>query len=149
MRLPKGSAQIRRAGMDKVRGQCHCGAVVFRTTLTDGIKTARRCDCSICRMRGAVAVSAPVDGFEIIKGREFLTLYQFNTRTAEHYFCKVCGIYTHHKRRSNPSQYGVNVACLDGMSPFDFAELPVMDGQRHPDDGGGGIAGWLCWRKAP
>ncbi|WP_267434216.1 hypothetical protein [Sphingomonas sp. GM_Shp_1] len=41
---------------------------------------------------------------------------------------------THHQRRSNPDQYGVNVACLKGVPPFDFAEVPVNDGVNHPSD---------------
>jgi hypothetical protein len=86
-------------------------------------------------MRGAVAVSADLDGINITQGQELLTVYQFNTRTARHYFCSRCGIYTHHQRRSNPKQFGVNVACLAGVSPFDFAEVPVLDGTRHPSDG--------------
>ena len=55
-------------------------------------------------MRGAIAVSAPLDGIEINRGKDILTRYQFNTDTAKHYFCSVCGIYTHHQRRSNPTQ---------------------------------------------
>ncbi|MEM7723512.1 MAG: GFA family protein [Pseudomonadota bacterium] len=118
-----------------LNASCHCGAVRFRVTLSDSLKTARRCDCSMCRMRGAVAVSAPLDGVVFTQGEDNLTLYQFNTRVAEHYFCKTCGIYTHHKRRSNPDELGVNVACLEGLSPFDFAEVIVNDGQSHPSDG--------------
>ncbi len=79
-------------------------------------------------MRGAVAVSARLDGFTIVEGADKLSLYQFNTGTAKHYFCSVCGIYTHHQRRSDPTQYGVNVACLEGVSPFDFEEVEVYDG---------------------
>jgi hypothetical protein len=120
-----------------INGACHCGAVKFRVDLTDGLRTARRCDCSLCRMRGAVAVSAPLHGLTILAGANNLTLYQFNTRVAEHWFCKTCGIYTHHKRRSNPTELGINVACLDGHSPFDFTEILVNDGQRHPSDGTG------------
>jgi hypothetical protein len=86
-------------------------------------------------MRGTIAVSADLDGIHITHGAELLTVYQFNTNTAKHYFCSRCGIYTHHQRRSNPKQYGVNVACLDGVSPFDFQEVPVYDGTRHPRDG--------------
>ena len=70
-------------------------------------------------------------------GEEFLTLYQFHTLTARHYFCRICGIYTHHQRRSDPSLYGVNAACIKGVSPFDFAEVPVVDGISHPSDTGG------------
>lgn len=88
-------------------------------------------------MRGAVAVSAEMGGVRILDGEENLTSYRFNTGTAQHFFCSCCGIYTHHQRRSNPNQYGVNVACLDGVSPFDFAEVPVVDGVHHPNDNGG------------
>src|SRR5690554_6715209 len=93
---------------------CHCKAVHFRVRLIDGFNTVRRCSCSYCRMRGAVAVSAELGDIEFVKGEDNLALYQFNTRTARHYFCKTCGIYTHHQRRSNPGQFGVNVACFEG-----------------------------------
>ena len=117
------------------QGSCHCGAVRFTAKLADGFRSVRRCTCSYCRMRGAVAVSADLDGIEITQGAELLSVYQFNTNTAKHYFCSRCGIYTHHQRRSNPRQYGVNVACLERVSPFDFHEIPVYDGTRHISDG--------------
>jgi hypothetical protein len=117
-----------------LKGSCHCGAVKFTTTLTEGFASARRCTCSICRMRGAVAVTSTPEAFRITQGEDKLATYRFNTGVAEHHFCSVCGIYTHHKRRSNPNQLGVNVACLEGVSPFDFQELVVHDGQRHPGD---------------
>lgn len=122
--------------MTERNGACHCGAVRFCVRLTDDLNTARRCTCSYCRMRGAVAVSAEVGGVNILEGAEALTEYRFNTGVAKHWFCSRCGIYTHHQRRSNPSQYGVNVACLDGVSSFDFAEVPVNDGVAHPSDTG-------------
>jgi hypothetical protein len=122
---------------DVLAGRCHCGAVRFEATLVDGFATIRRCTCSYCRMRGAVVVSAAMGGVRIVEGGDALTSYRFGTRTAEHFFCSRCGIYTHHQRRSNPNQYGVNVACLDGVSPFDFPEVPVVDGVNHPSDVGG------------
>ena len=129
---------------------CHCGAVRFRVRLTDEFNTIRRCSCSFCRMRGAIAVSAQLSDIEFTQGEENLTLYQFNTGSAKHYFCKTCGIYTHHQRRSNPSQFGVNVACIAGVSPFDFAEVPVLDGVSHPADTGvaAGLAGVLRFDPA-
>jgi hypothetical protein len=117
-----------------LNGSCHCGAVQFTVTLTEGFASARRCTCSICRMRGAVAVTSTPSDFRIMQGEDRLATYRFNTGVAEHHFCSVCGIYTHHKRRSNPNQLGVNVACLEGVSPFDFEEVVVYDGQRHPGD---------------
>lgn len=119
----------------KLHGSCHCGAVQFVVKLSDGLRTARRCNCSYCRMRGAVAVSAELNGFEILKGQDSLSLYQFNTKAARHYFCKTCGIYTHHQRRSNPRQFGINAACLEGLSPFDFPDVVVHEGREPPSDG--------------
>jgi len=120
-----------------LNGACHCGAVQFAVTLTEGFASARRCTCSICQMRGAVALTSTPADFHITEGEDSLATYRFNTKTAEHHFCKACGIYTHHKRRSNPNQLGVNAACLDGVSPFDFREVKVHDGQRHPADNAG------------
>ena len=115
-------------------GACHCGSVKFTVTLTHGFASARRCTCSICRMRGAIAVTSTPDDFRLEAGADQLATYRFNTGTAEHHFCRNCGIYTHHKRRSNPNQLGVNVACLEGVSPFDFRQVVVYDGERHPAD---------------
>jgi hypothetical protein len=117
-----------------LNGSCHCGAVKFTAELSVGLLSARRCTCSICRMRGAVAVTSTPEGFRITEGEDKLVTYRFNTKTAEHHFCSICGIHTHHKRRSNPNQLGVNVACLEGVSPFDFEAVIVHDGQRHPSD---------------
>jgi hypothetical protein len=120
---------------DLFDGACHCGAVRFRVRLKGGLAAARRCNCSYCGMRGAVALTAMVGDLELLSGTDQLSEYRFNTGQARHFFCRSCGIYTHHQRRSDTSQYGVNAACL-GISPFDFAEVPVMDGIHHPSDTG-------------
>ncbi len=116
-------------------GACHCGRVRFTVRLAAGPLAASRCDCSFCRMRGAVALTA-LD-LTVARGAEALTLYQFGSRSARHYFCASCGIYTHHLRRFPPGEVAVNAACLAGISPFDFPEVPVHDGQAHPSDHGG------------
>ena len=121
--------------MVKREGACHCGAVRFTVELPDEPRGAR-CDCSICAMKGAVTVGTPLDGLEVTEGEDLLTLYRFNTGTAQHWFCRTCGIYTHHRRRSNPDEFGVNVACLVDVSPFDFEEVVVTDGIAHPSDSG-------------
>ena len=72
--------------------------------------------------------SVLLDRLKVVKGKDKLTLYQWNTKPAKHYFCSVCGIYTHHQRRSTPVEYGFNVACLEGVDPFFFEEVPVRDG---------------------
>ena len=116
------------------KGSCHCGAVQFELSLPNGLEELRRCDCSMCRRRGAVVASVPLSGINITQGEAALSLYQFNTKTAKHYFCSKCGIYTHHQRRSNPEQYGVNVACLEGVNPFELGEIPTVDGVNHSAD---------------
>ena len=83
-----------------MQGKCHCGAVQFEVELSDGFNTVRRCTCSYCRMRGAVAVSAALGGLHVVRGEDKLTSYRFNTGQAQHFFCSRCGIYTHHQRRS-------------------------------------------------
>jgi hypothetical protein len=129
---------IKQVGPTVIRLQhtasCHCGSVVLELDLPDGIVDPRRCDCSICRRKGAVVASVPLSGIRIVKGANALRLYQFNTRTARHYFCANCGIYTHHQRRSNPEEYGFNVGCLEGVNPFDIPDVPTNDGVNHPAD---------------
>ncbi len=136
---------------DTYNAACHCGAVRFRVTLSSGLASARRCDCSYCTMRGAVAVSAALDDIAFTAGEDNLTLYQFNTRTAKHYFCSTCGIYTHHQRRSNPNEFGVNLSCLEGLTPWQLPVIPVNDGQSHPSDGGppNRLAGILRYEESP
>ncbi|KAF1027630.1 MAG: hypothetical protein GAK40_01039 [Burkholderia plantarii] len=100
-------------------GSCHCGAVRFevRTPLTP----AARCNCSLCRRRGALmSPSFPAAALRIVSGEGALTCYQFNTRTAEHYFCRHCGIYPFHRTRLDPTRWRVNLGCLDGVDPYGF-----------------------------
>ena len=113
---------------------CHCGAVEILLDLPDGLVDVRRCDCSLCRRRGAIAASVPLSGINIIKGKDKLKLYQFNTMEAKHYFCSECGVYTHHQRRSNPEEYGFNAACLEGINPLKIEDIPTYDGVNHPSD---------------
>lgn len=117
------------------KSTCHCGAVELEVQLPDGIVDPRRCNCSICRRKGAVVGSVPLSGLKVAKGKDKLSLYQFDTKEAEHYFCSVCGIYTHHKRRSNPNQYGINLGCLEDVDPNLIEGVEIHDGaNNHPSD---------------
>ena len=113
---------------------CHCGAVELAVTLPEGLSHRYRCDCSYCRRRGTVIVPTALANIRIVKGADTLRLYQFNTGTAKHYFCPQCGISTHHQRRSNPEEYSVNAACLDGVNPRDLDPVPWNDGVNHSSD---------------
>lgn len=113
---------------------CHCGDVELMLDLPDGIVDPRRCDCSLCRRRGAIIGAISSAQITVTKGAERLRRYQFHTHVAEHFFCDRCGIYTHHRRRSDPNIFGYNVGCLEGVNPYDLGEVPVFDGVNHPSD---------------
>ena len=112
----------------EMEAACHCRTVRFRVKLTDGFRTARRCTCSYCRMRGAVAVSADISGISFQAGEEALTLYRFNTGVAQHTFCSTCGIHPFYIPRSDPDKIDVNVRCLDGIDVSKL-DVKVFDGK--------------------
>ncbi|MCO7246909.1 GFA family protein [Halomonas sp. Mc5H-6] len=116
------------------KATCHCGMVVLELDLPDGLVDPKRCNCSMCRRKGAVMAYVPLSGLCVVSGADQLRLYQFNSGVAKHYFCSNCGIYTHHQTRSNPDIYGFNVGCLEGVNPHDLPDLPVSDGINHEAD---------------
>jgi hypothetical protein len=115
-------------------GSCHCGAVRFRVEAE--LAELTRCDCSLCRRKGAMMAQIPESGLTILAGEGDLTLYQWNQRIARHYFCRRCGIYPFHRKRSDPHSFGVNVGCLEG---FDASAYPLRQAEGvgmtvNPDD---------------
>lgn len=129
-------------------GGCHCGAVRFRVEL-DAEPRVRRCNCSICTMKGVAMLDVPLHALIILQGEDQLSRYSFNTGEAKHHFCSICGIHTFHQTRSDPDKYGINAACVDGMTPYDWAEVPVFDGRNHPKDTGdaGGVVGIMRYER--
>lgn len=105
--------------MTQHQGSCHCGGVRFR--ITEAPTELTTCDCSLCVKKNALMTKVPEAALEIIAGADLLSLYEWNTRRAKHYFCKRCGIYVFHRKRAAPDHFGVNVFCLDG---FDAAAVP-------------------------
>lgn len=103
------------------RGSCHCGRVVFE--LDARLDYVIDCNCSICRRRGALWHGASDQTLRIVAGESELALYQFNTMTAKHYFCRHCGIHPFVRPRIAPSHWAVNVRCIDGI---DLAAIPVQ-----------------------
>lgn len=101
--------------METYKGSCHCGAVTFQTR--SDFPELTTCDCSICVKKNALMFKVHESNMEILSGLESLTTYQFHTHTAEHYFCKICGIYPFHRKRVTPDNFGVNVFCLEDFDP--------------------------------
>jgi len=114
--------------MPILNGSCHCGAVEYTVEVDGELENLRRCNCSLCRRKGALMASVPEDKLIVTKGEDKLTLYQWNLNIAKHYFCSVCGIYTFHRPRSAPDTYGLNVGCLEGVDPYAYTSAPVRDG---------------------
>jgi hypothetical protein len=68
-----------------------------------------------------------VSALHIVEGVAALSLYQFNTRAAQHFFCKVCGVYPFHQTRKDPQAWRVNLGCLDGVDSYAL-EHTLADG---------------------
>jgi hypothetical protein len=96
-----------------MEGGCHCGAVRFRVTADPDVVT--ECNCSICTKKGILHLLVAPERFELLSGKDALTTYRFNTGTAQHTFCKVCGIHPFYVPRSDPDKIDVNVRCLDDV----------------------------------
>ena len=113
---------------------CHCGDVEAEINISDGLEKILKCNCSICKRKGAIMSIVKNEDFKIIKGEERLSLYQFHSKVAKHYFCWNCGIYTHHNPRSNPAMTGFNVGCVDDINTFELENISINDGKNHPLD---------------
>ncbi len=113
--------------------KCHCGSVEAEILL-DNITKTLRCNCSICKRKGSIMALVKNEDFKIVKGKEKLTLYQFHTKVAKHFFCSKCGIYTHHNPRSNPAMTGFNLGCIDEIDIFRLKDISINNGQDHPLD---------------
>ena len=112
----------------KYIGSCHCKNIEFEVE-TD-LEKIVQCNCSICIRRNAKMIIVPKENFILIKGERDLSLYQFNSNVAKHYFCKKCGIYTHHRSYTNPENYEYNVGCIDNVDTFEYKNIPVFDGDK-------------------
>ena len=106
-------------------GGCHCGRVRFEVAAPAEI-TVAECNCSICAKAGFLHLIVQKSDFRLLRGEESLATYTFNTGTAKHVFCKVCGIKSFYVPRSHPDGFSVNARCLDpgtvsrmDVRPFD------------------------------
>ena len=113
---------------------CHCKQIEAEINLPNNLEKILKCNCSICKRKGAVMSMVKNEDFKITKGEDKLKLYQFHTNVAKHYFCSNCGIYTHHNPRSNPAMTGFNLGCLDEINIFRLKNIAINDGQNHPLD---------------
>ncbi len=109
--------------MNTYTGSCHCGHIKF-SFQHDEIDSGLRCNCSLCRRKGALMSSfiLPAAGLRIDAKPGSLGLYQFGNSVAKHYFCKTCGIYPFHETLRKPGHFRVNLGCIDDLDSYN---LPV------------------------
>ena len=113
---------------------CHCEQIEAEIKIENNLEKVIKCNCSICKRKGAVMAMVKNEDFRIVKGQDKLKIYQFHTKVAKHYFCSNCGIYTHHNPRSNPAMTGFNFGCIDEVDTFEFKKILMNDGKNHPLD---------------
>ena len=99
--------------------KCHCGAIEAEINIQGNLEKLLRCNCSLCKRKGAIMSMVKNENYKIIKGENKLILYQFHTKVAKHYFCSICGIYT---------------GCIDEIDTFTLKSILINDGQNHPLD---------------
>ena len=112
--------------MSTYEGGCHCGRVRFR--VRSDLSRVSRCNCSMCVKKGILHLIVGPEQFELLRGREELTTYTFNTGVAKHTFCRHCGIHPFYVPRSDPDKIDVNARCLDNVDP-DALAVVEFDGQ--------------------
>ena len=124
--------------MVKHTGGCHCGRVRFEV-MAPASPEVSECNCSMCSKSGYLHLVVPADRFKLVAGEDVLTSYSFNTGTAKHLFCSVCGIKSFYVPRSHPDGFSVNARCLD---PGTVTEITVSQTngreweQQYPDGRG-------------
>lgn len=94
------------------RGGCHCGRVRFEVDAPPTLHVDE-CNCSMCGKSGYLHLIVPATQFRLLQGADALSTYTFNTGTAKHHFCRVCGVKSFYVPRSHPDGYSVNARCLD------------------------------------
>ena len=112
-------------------GGCHCGRIRFRARVDLG--QLSQCNCTMCTKKGILHVSLFPPDFELLRGKNDLTVYTFETGTAQHTFCRHCGMHPFYIPRSQPDMVTVNARCLDGIDQTALKPTRFFDGQHWED----------------
>ena len=118
--------------MKVLSGGCHCKRVSFEVKLKPEQEEKVRiwkCNCSDCLMRGNVHFIVPNQNFSLVQGKEYLTLYEWGTKTAKRYFCRYCGILPYYVPRSNPDGIAVTVNCVNWTDSSVEKQVMEFNGQ--------------------
>jgi len=117
--------------MMKYSGNCHCGNVNFSFEHHEVITSGLRCNCSICKRKGALMSDfvIPPESFHIeLKNQDNLGLYEFDNKVGHHFFCKECGIYPFHQTVRILDHYRVKLGCIDEIDT-ETIDADMFDGK--------------------
>ena len=130
--------------LEQREGGCHCGRVRFQARVD--LDLLSQCNCSICTKKGILHLPIAVDDFELLRGKNALTVYTFETGVAQHTFCSHCGMHAFYIPRSQPDRITVNARCLDDIDGPSLKPTRFFEGrhwekaQRRRIDEGGHVA---------
>ena len=77
--------------LENREGSCHCGRVRFRAQVD--LDLLSQCSCTVCTKKGILHLPVAPDYFELLRGKNSLTIYTFGTGVAQHTFCSHCGMH--------------------------------------------------------
>ena len=87
-----------------------------------------RCDRALCSRKNAVmAVSR--DSLTVVAGTELIATYAANTHDAQHYFCEICGVCSHHAMRGEKTSVLLTMAYRKDIGVYGIGEAAVGDGK--------------------
>ncbi len=115
----------------KYNGSCHCQNIQFSFEHSEEITAGVHCDCSLCKRKGAMMSNFLLspDSITIETKNDSLSVYEFGTNVAKHFFCNHCGIYTFHQTMRKPGHYRVNLGCVDGINTLILNE-EIIEGSK-------------------
>jgi hypothetical protein len=70
-------------------GGCHCGRVRFRAQVD--LELLSQCNCSVCTKKGILHLPAAPENFELLRGKNTLTVYTFGTGVASTHSVRSAG----------------------------------------------------------
>ncbi len=112
-------------------GGCHCGRVRLRAKVD--LDLLSQCSCTVCVKKAILHLPIDLAEFRLLRGKESLTVYTFETGVARHPFCSHCGMHPFYIPRSQPDRVTVNARCLDGIDGPSLKPTRFFDGKHWED----------------
>lgn len=113
----------------KYLGGCHCGRIRFEAYADLQGERNGICNCLSCTMKGFIHHHVARADFNLLTGFDDLKLYKFGSLSAEHYFCKYCGVESFYQSRSDLDKWDINVRCLEDAETHEKVDIYRFDYQ--------------------